>query len=288
MPNLMAKHRSRIARFGALPALLITAAFLPALAQQAGTPNFAQTTSVGWVGTSDTLLPPALGPGPVLADPAHPRISNAVAAETGKQPTFHFGDARSPILQPWAQEALRKRDDEILGGKPGYTRAVSCWPLGVPAFLLGPVQPYFFVQTPKEVLIIWQEDHQVRHVYMNVPHSARVTPSWYGESIGHYEGDTLVVDTIGLSEKTYVDHFRTPHTDKLHVVERFRMIDGGKMLEVNIHVDDPGTFTSSWNAVQRLRHVEDGPMLEGRCGENNRNYFNQQVEPMAVAEKPDF
>ena len=123
---------------------------------------------------------------------------------------------------------------------------------------------------------------------MNVPHSARVTSSWYGESVGHYEGDTLVVDTIGLNDKTHVDHFRTPHTDKLHVVERFRMIDNGRTLEVNIHVDDPGAFTTSWNAVQRLRRVEDGPMLEGRCTENNVNFFNQDVEPFAVANKPDF
>src|SRR6202030_2200190 len=96
--------------------------------------------------------------------------------------------------------------------------------------------------------MIWQMDHQVRHVYLNVPHSANPKPSWYGESVGHYEGDTLVVDTISMNDKTFVDNYGTPHTTQLHVAERFRMIDGGKTLEVNIKVDDPGAFTMPWTA----------------------------------------
>ena len=81
---------------------------------------------------------------------------------------------------------------------------------------------------------------------MNVPHAAHVTPSWYGKSIGHYEGThTLVVDTIGISTKTFVDSYLTPHTDRLHVVERYKLIDGGQNLEVLITVDDPGAFTTA-------------------------------------------
>jgi hypothetical protein len=136
--------------------------------------------------------------------------------------------------------------------------------------------------------MIWQDDHQVRHVYLNVPHSAQVKPSWFGESVGHYEGDTLVVDTIGMNDQTYVDNYRTPHTDRLHVVERFHMIEGGKTLEVNVHVEDPGAFITPWNAIQRYRRVEQGPILESFCAENNANYFNQDVESMPEADKPDF
>jgi len=254
----------------------------------ASLPDFAGKGDLGWIATGDTFLAPPNGPGPVMSDPAHPRISNAVAVATGRQPTFHMGDVNSPILQPWAKEALRKRNADILSGKPGYTRAVSCWPLGVPGFLLGFVQPIFFVQTPKEVLLTWQEDHEVRHIYMNVPHSAKPRPSWFGESVGHYEGDTLVVDTIGVNGKTYIDHFRTPHSEKLHVIERFRMVDGGKTLEVSVHVEDPGTFTMPWTAIQRYRRVEDGPMIESVCAENNANYFNQDMEPIPQAAKMDF
>ena len=104
-----------------------------------------------------------------------------------------------------------------------------------------------------------------RHVYLTDRHSPNVKPSWFGESIGHYEnGDTLVVDTIGLNTRTFVDSYRTPHTEQLHVVERFRIVDGGKALEVNVHVEDPGAFTMPWNAMQRYRRVEQGLCREQR------------------------
>jgi hypothetical protein len=116
-----------------------------------------------------------------------------------------------------------------------------------------------------------------------------VTPSWYGESVGHYEdGDTLVVDTIGISTKSFVDNYRTPHTGRLHVVERFRLIDGCKMLEDFITVDDPGAFTTPWSAVQRFRRQNPRVMVEDVCAENNYNYFNYDVAPLPEAAKPDF
>jgi hypothetical protein len=123
-----------------------------------------------------------------------------------------------------------------------------------------------------------------------VPHSADPKPSWYGESVGHYEnGDTLVVDTIGLNDKTYVDNYRTPHTTALHTVERFRILDGGNTLEVNVRVEDPGAFAMPWNAVQRYRRVEeDTPLHEMVCAENNTDHFNQGLVPMPQADHPDF
>jgi hypothetical protein len=280
--------KAKLTSVSAAAGLVLACALSRAWGADPAPPNFAPSDSVSWIAAGDMFMAPPSGPGPVTSDPDHPRITNAQAAATGKQPTFHMGDAASPILLPWAREELRKRNAEILAGKPGYTRAVSCWPLGVPAFLLGMIQPIYFVQTAKEVLITWQEGHEVRHVYMNAPHSARVTPSWFGESVGHYEGDTLVVDTIGLNGKTYVDHFRTPHTDALHVVERFRMIDGGKTLEVNIHVEDPGAFTMPWNAVQRFQRADQGPMLEVACAENNFNFFDYDIDPIPRADRPEF
>src|SRR5947209_251649 len=89
--------------------------------------------------------------------------------------------------------------------------------------------------------------------------------AWYGESVGHYEGDTLVVDTIGLNTKTYVDNYRTPHTDKLHVIERYRLINNGPTLENQIWVEDPDTFNQPWTAIQRYRKVSTGPLDEQVC-----------------------
>jgi hypothetical protein len=124
----------------------------------------------------------------------------------------------------------------------------------------------------------------VRHVYLDVPHSENPKPSWYGESVGHYEGDTLVVDTIGQNTKTFVDNYRTPHTERLHVVERWKLIDGGHTLEVEIRVDDPDTFYEPWSAIQRFRRVQQA-MMEEVCAENNQHLFEYHIP---VANKPDF
>src|SRR3982075_720226 len=100
--------------------------------------------------------------------------------------------------------------------------------------------------------------------------------------------DTLVVDTIGLNTRTFVDSFRTPHTEQLHVVERFHIVDGGKALEVNVHVEDPGAFTAPCYAMPRYPLVERGPMTETVCAENNDKFFNYDIEPIPQADKPDF
>jgi hypothetical protein len=269
-------------------------------------PDFAPNPSVGWVALSGEFIAPPSGPGPVMRDPAHPRVSNDDLRATGAQPTFPMGDVNSPILQPWARDVLRQHNEVVLSGKPAFPPQASCWPAGVPHFLLYPVQPVYFVQTPKEVIMTWQADHQIRHVYLTDKHSPQVKPSWYGESIGHYEGDTLVVDTIGLDDRTLIDGFQTPHTKQLHVAERFHMINNGKTLEVNVHVEDPGAFTTPWDAIQRYRRVEpdiaknpdpfnplsstsaEGPMLEASCAENPNSLMGMAAIPIPQADKPDF
>jgi hypothetical protein len=161
--------------------------------------------------------------------------------------------------------------------------------LGVPGFVLYPAQPIYIVQTPKEVTMTWQADHMVRHVYLTDKHSANPKPSWFGESIGHYEdGDTLVIDTIGLTTKTFVDNYRTPHTDKLHVVERFKLVNAETRIEVTLTIEDPGAFTMPWSARQTYRRVELGPMVESTCVEGNFNYFNFDLEPLPQEEKQIF
>jgi hypothetical protein len=290
----------------AVAAIVLAAAAVPPAHSQAALPNFAPNPSVGWVAQSGEFIAPPNGAGPVMRDPAHPRISNDEYRATGAQPTFPMGDVNAPILQPWARDVLRKRNALILSGKAAFPRQASCWPVGVPAFLLYPVQPVYFIQSPKEVVMVWQADHQIRRVYLTNKHSTPVKTSWFGESIGHYEGDTLVVDTIGLDARTAVDGFQTPHTEKLHVVERFHMIGGGKTLEVNLHVEDPGAFTTPWDAIQRYRRVEpdvaknpdplnevsstsaEGPMIEASCAENPNSLMGMASIPVPQTTTPEF
>jgi hypothetical protein len=184
---------------------------------------------------------------------------------------------------------MRKANADVLNGKVPYVPRERCWPAGVPAFVLEP--PFnitVFIQTPKQVLIVHQQDQQTRRIYLNVPHSEHPKPSWTGESVGHYEGDELVVDTIGFNDRTFVDNYRTPHTDKMHVVERFRLIEGGNILEDRLTVDDPGAFNMSWSAVQRWRRTNRGPLEEISCAENNVDFFDYDVRPIPQADKLDF
>ena len=132
-------------------------------------------------------------------------------------------------------------------------------------------------------------DAQIRHIYLNVPHSANPKPSWYGESVGHYEDDgTLVVDTIGQNDKTFVDNYLTPHTGKIHVVERWKLSADGKTLRVNISVEDPDAYTTAWSAVQTYQKRPQEKMLEAVCAENPTDFLQASDYPIPRANKPDF
>ena len=255
----------------------------------------------------DDYIAPESGPGPVVSRLDHPYRPNGLIDFAGNDPTFRIADLSNPILMPWVIAQMRRDNDEVLAGKVPFVARERCYPSGVPAFLVfrrvgAPM--LFFVQTEKEVLMIWRVDTQVRHVYLNVPHSKRVKPSWYGESVGHYEGDTLVVDTIGLNAKTFVDNYRTPHTDALHVVERFRVIEGGRTLEVRVRVEDKGAFRTPWNAVQRFSRFEGEGANQGVLGQESlcadgaafadadaASYGESHTKglvPLPVAKRPDF
>src|SRR6516162_6632182 len=168
----------------------------------AAPPVFSSVPSDGWFAYTRQWIAPKAGPGPVRQDPAHPLVSNDEFRATGKQPTFPMGDPNSPILQPWAREAMTKRNATLLAGTPVFSMHASCWPIGPLSFLLTPMTlPMYIVQGPKEVVLILESFNDVRRIYLSDRHSPDMKPSWYGDSIGHYEGDTLVVDTVGFNGK---------------------------------------------------------------------------------------
>jgi hypothetical protein len=252
---------------GALPCSVFAAE------QRASISDLAPNGLTSWVPdrrAGDEFLPPPSGPGPVVSEKEHPYVPNGQG-----QSTFRVADLSNPILKPWAVAQMKKANDGVLAGKIPFTARERCWPGGVPDIdVYERDRPVYFVQTPREVLIITEHDRQVRHIYLDVPHTANPRPSWYGESVGHYEGGTLVVDTIGLNDKTFVDNYRTPHTTALHVVEQFSLIDGGKTLQAIITVDDPGAFNMPWSAMQRWQRRAGSPMEELICAENSVGYFN--------------
>jgi hypothetical protein len=255
-------------------------------------PPFA-SADFGWQSNvEDWDDPPAgSGHGPIRNDPAYPFRNNAQGTQAGTGATKRITNTKDPVLKPWAAAQIQATNDEILQGVRDipFTAQARCYPGGVPGQLLYPFEPVFFIQTPKIVYLMWQRDHFVRRVHLTDKHSEHVTPSWFGESIGHYEnGDTLVVDTIGLSTKnSYIDNFRTPHTEKLHVVERFTIEPGGKFMRALVTVEDPDTFNAPLTMTRRWFKT-NGPMVETVCGENNYDFPGQNLFPQPEAKTSDF
>lgn len=255
----------------------------------AAPPNFT-SIDMPWVATSQDYLPPQSGAGPVSYDKAHP-VMERTPNQYGvlRQTPMRLANLDNPNLKPWVIDYLRKSNDELRATGLRLGARANCTPGGVPQFLLyaGGFENLYIIQTHKEILMIHEADAQIRHVYMNVSHSAHVAPSWYGESVGHYEGDELIVDTIGLNDRTVLDsHYDVPHTTQEHVVERFRLTD--KMLEVSFTVEDPGAFNGPWSGIVRYRQVREPETLtEEPCAENNSEHLASYVH-IPAATKADF
>ena len=266
-----------------------------AMAQQTGHQNIPDFSG-GWVrigGLVETFepIPGFEGAGPILEDPAHPHAQGGVGQSLQWVP-----DLNNPILRPETAAKLKIIRDAELQGIPHVKDEGMCFPSGVPMILNrrggGPIQ---ILQTPDQVTILNGRDSQVRRIYLNVPHSDDPGHTWYGESVGHYEGsDTLVVDTIGQNDKTQIDRFGTTHSDKIHVTERYRLSPDGQEMEVQFTVVDLVAFTMPWSGRARFRQ-RDGEWDEQICAENNRHIGEVTVwgqitteVPTASDDTPDF
>ena len=222
--------------------------------------------------------PPAEGgPGPVGDLPGH--------AHGGSDPWV--GDYLNPILKAHTAAEVKRLNELELSGGVNLASFQLCQQLGVP-LILTQRENIQLLQAPDQVTIIYQRDHHIRKVYLNVPHSKTLEASWYGESVGHYEGDALVVDTIGQKSESRVDRYGSFSSEDLHVVERYHLAEGGGALQVDFTVTDPNNFTMPWSATQYYRR-NDMPWEEVVCAENNRDAETGiEYEGVPIATKADF
>jgi hypothetical protein len=304
-----------------LAAATVTPSFAQELAATVGPSNAGMQGAVSVPDFSGSWAHPFLnalelprsGPGPVR---------NRSRLRTGPQPGVGngaqlVGDYTNPILQPWAAEAVKKFGEISLAGKGYPTPRNQCWPEQVP-FVFANYGMQMLQQADK-ITILYPFDHQFRQVRMNQPHPPHVTPSWYGDSVGHYEGDMLVIDTVGVKVGRFsmLDWFGTPYTESLHLVERYRLLDydatkeavewatkehvqygnpdngprpdpdyKGKGLQIQLTVEDAGAFTMPWSATVTFRRALD-EWLELVCAENPQWHPGTYAE-VPRADKPDF
>jgi hypothetical protein len=256
-------------------------------------------------GSLPWFVPPASGPGPVTNKSRLDGVSNYGQL---------VGDYTNPILQPWAAEVVKKKGELSLAGVTFPSPSNQCWPEPVP-FLFKHMAMQM-IQLPDRIVMLFNEDHEVRWVRMNQPHLAQVTPSWHGDAVGHYEGDTLVIDTVGIRTNrpfAMIDLFGTPYTEKMHVVERYRLLDRAavqgdleraakenwrpagpvnpnyqdKYLQVHFTIEDEGAFTTPWTAtVIYLRDRLEWPEIV--CAENTFGFHHSKDADVPRADRPDF
>lgn len=173
-------------------------------------------------------------------------------------------DPGNPQPLPWAAEVMKQRAANDSRDIP----SAHCLPLGVvmSTFLF----PYEFVQTPK-LLVMMYEGEFPRQVFLDGrEHPEDLNPSWLGHSVGRWDGDTLVVDTVGFNGKAWIDFAGHPASEKLHIIERYRRPDLGH-LELEITIDDPGAYAKPWTIRKTSELSRDDTLMEYICNENERD-----------------
>jgi hypothetical protein len=208
--------------------------------------------------------PPA-GPAPRTAE-GHPDLSGAWAPNAIRQNVDMIATGVQVPFQPWAEKLYKERKDSHAKDDP----EARCLPPGVPRMTTTPY-PFRIMQTPALTLIVYEGGaHIWRQIFTDGrAHSADPNPSWLGESIGHWDGDTFVIDTIGQNGETWLDESGLPTTDQLHVIEKIRRPDYGH-LEIENIVDDPKAYTKPWSFTTHPVMLK-GELMEYICQENNRD-----------------
>lgn len=170
--------------------------------------------------------------------------------------------------QPWSMEFARKEREADQAGNPFPNNNALCLPPGFVRQYKGNF-PFMIVQTPEQISFLFEENTRVNIVHMNKPHPANLKPTWYGHSVGRWEGDTLIIDTIGTNGKTPFPG-AIPHSEAMHLTHRFRLLENGD-LEDRLTIDDPKAFTAPWQSLTVFeRHAPDFRLREYVCAENNK------------------
>lgn len=227
-----------------------------------------------------------LAAGTAFPSAAAPAARNGAGSLSGVWHTMRFNTARrgppsgevrlgttddgGPIpLQPWAAKVVQERIASADSGRPFAGTEARCLPGGTPSSMSPPANlPLQIIESPGQVTVLVEEFNHFRIIRMANKHEDDPDPGYFGDSIAHWEGKTLVVDTIALTTETSIDRL-VPHSEDLHVVERFRRIDPNT-LEIKMTVEDPKTFTRPWTRTSRFQRIPGARVREYFC-QNDRN-----------------
>jgi hypothetical protein len=236
-----------------------------ALQTPAPDPGAKQTYSLNAVGKPDIsgiwILKGSGAPGEPLEKT---KFSGSVPESELWRTTYARPHLSNPLppFQPWAEAKYKATT-------PDQDPELTCVPPGIPATLLEPF-PFEILQVPGKIFMLFEYDHLVRPIYTDGrPIPADADPTYMGQAVGKWEGDTLVVDTVAFNEKTWLDATGLPHTAALHVTEHLRRLDHNT-LEDLITIDDPKTYTKPWTVRKVYDLKPKWEIMEYECEENNK------------------
>ena len=178
-----------------------------------------------------------------------------------------FPKGTTPPFTPWAEEQFKKADTKV--NDPN----LACLPHGIPRIMFVPL-PMEIFQVPDKVLLYQEAGNQLRQIHMNREHPKDLDPTYNGDSIGKWDGNTLVVDTVGFNAITWLDHVGLPHTEALHVVERIRRVDHNTLVD-DFTIEDPKAYTKSWTASQTYTLKPGWEIAEYVC-DNNKYVYHEK------------
>ena len=171
---------------------------------------------------------------------------------------------------PWGEHEWKTYD----AAEGDYTGA--CLPFGMTRSMNTP-EPMQFMQSDTSLAFLFEQNSWFTVVPIDGRKHGDGIPTWFGDSVGHWEGDTLVIDTVNFNGKTRLDTIGHPHSDQLHLVQKFSRPDLGH-LRYEVIVDDPKTFTKTWSNVRTLTLRPDWEMMEYSCEENNKDLWEGRVK----------
>jgi hypothetical protein len=232
---------------------------------------FAEAPSAQWIRLTLPGIPRTPDGKPNLAAPppktadGKPDLTGIWVVATGKYIANLAADSIEVPFRPEAAALYKHRRETNSLGRP----TEQCLPHAVPDAALVPY-PFKIIQTPAQLVILFEPFIDYRQIFTDGrTHPVDPQPTWMGYSVGKWEGDTLVVDTTGFNDRTWLDDGGHPHSDALHVTERFRRIDFGHM-ELGITIDDPKMYTKPWSATVPYNLLPDTELIEYVC-ENEKD-----------------
>ncbi len=183
---------------------------------------------------------------------------------------FHpalFPKGKTPPFTPWAEAQFKKADTQV--NDPN----LACLPHGIPRLMFVPL-PMEIFQVPEKVLIYQEAGNQLRQIHLNRRHKKDLDPTYNGDSVGKWDGDVLVVDTIGFNDVTWLDHVGLPHTEALHVVERIHRADHNTLVD-DFTIEDSKAYTKPWTASQTY-HLKPGWEIAEYVCDNNKYIYHEK------------